>query len=182
MNSSLVATPLEKKAKTLFLAGWISFWLQLVAVIVTCFSLVFTVTGRQISNESNPALGVGIFFAICGIIAGGFTIFLAFRYARIGKRLLNPNPALHPKKSSTVRLLKIGLYVGLGGILLTLIGSGITSTVLVAKTVSQPPGTTLTDPSHAVRALDVFVMVANLNGILAHYLGTVTSLWLLYRI
>jgi len=52
----------------------------------------------------------------------------------------------------------------------------------VAKTISQPPGTTLTDASEAVRALDVLIMVANLNGVAAHFIGTVTSIWLKYQI
>ena len=51
--------------------------------------------------------------------------------------------------------------------------------VLVAKSISQPPGVAITDPSRIIRALDVFVAVANVNGIAGNFVGVVTSLGLL---
>jgi hypothetical protein len=54
--------------------------------------------------------------------------------------------------------------------------------VLVAKTVSQPPGVVIVDPNKIVRALDVFVVLANLNLIAAHLIGTAISFWLIDRI
>lgn len=62
------------------------------------------------------------------------------------------------------------------------LGAGATVGVLVAKSISQPPGVAITNPQKIIRTLDVFVMVANLNGITAHFLGTVASLWLLERV
>jgi hypothetical protein len=54
--------------------------------------------------------------------------------------------------------------------------------VLVAKAVSQPPGVAITDPNKIIRALDVFIVVANINGIAAHFVGTVASIWLLEKV
>jgi hypothetical protein len=81
-----------------------------------------------------------------------------------------------------VKLLRLGVIIGFVGMLIALIGAGTSIGVLVAKTVSQPPGMAITDPNRIVRALDVFVVLANLNLIAAHLVGTVTSLWLLDRI
>lgn len=67
----------------------------------------------------------------------------------------------------TIRRVRLGLIVGLVGILLNLCGDGSASGVLVAKAVSQPPGVAITDPNRIIRALDVFVTVANVNGIAA---------------
>lgn len=182
MSGSLVSTEVKNKAKTLRLTGVISCWLQFIAIFVAILSLIFVATGRRIADETHPSIGIGMFFAICGIIAAGVGIIFAFQYLKIGSALLNPNANTHPKKADTVKLLRIGLFIGLGGIFLTLIGAGFTTSLLVAKTISQPPGTTLTEASEAVRALDVFVMVANLNGIAAHFIAILTSLWLLYRV
>ncbi|MGC8713440.1 MAG: DUF3611 family protein, partial [Leptodesmis sp.] len=55
-------------------------------------------------------------------------------------------------------------------------------TVLLAKTVSQPPGVAIVDPNKIVRALDVFVVLANLTLIAAHLAGTVIAFWLLDRV
>jgi hypothetical protein len=72
--------------------------------------------------------------------------------------------------------------MSLVGILLNLLGGGATLGVLVAKAVSQPPGVAITDPNRIIRGLDVFVMVANINGIAAHFVGNVASLWLIDQV
>jgi Protein of unknown function (DUF3611) len=63
-----------------------------------------------------------------------------------------------------------------------LLGAGASVSVLVAKTVSQPPGVAIVDPNKIVRALDVFVVLANLNLIAAHLIGTAISFWPIDRI
>lgn len=178
----MIPNELQEKGKILRLSGLAGVSLQIIAAFVAILSLIFTSTGRGIADDNNPALGIGVTFAIVGLIAAGFGIFFSFRYAQIGKQLLLPTSVAQPKKSDTIQLLRLGLLVGLIGILITLIGSGITASVLIAKTISQPPGTTLTEASEAVRALDVFVLVANLNGLASHYIGSTTCIWLLYRL
>ena len=53
--------------------------------------------------------------------------------------------------------------------------------MLIAKTVSQPPGMAITNPNRIVRALDVFVVLANINLITAHFVGAAISMWLLEK-
>jgi hypothetical protein len=86
---------------------------------------------------------------------------------RTAKRFRTPNPDLLPSKMDTIRRVRLGLIVGLVGILLNLCGDGSAIGVLVAKAVSQPPGVAITDPNRIIRALDVIVTVANVNGIAA---------------
>jgi hypothetical protein len=66
--------------------------------------------------------------------------------------------------------------------LLTLLGAGSTVLVLIAKSISQSPGVAITNPYNIIRAMDVFVAVADITGIAAHYVGTLASLWLLERV
>lgn len=172
----------QNMANTLRITGMISFWLQLGLATTCAISLIFSITGRNFSQETNQGIGIGIFWAIVGTLLLGFNIYLAFRYGRIGKRLLHPKSELHPKKSDTLRLLKLGIITSSSGIFLNLLGAGATIGVLIAKAVSQPPGVAITDPNQIIRGLDVFVTVANVNGIAAHFAGNVACLWLLERV
>ncbi|WP_017720522.1 DUF3611 family protein [Kamptonema formosum] len=173
-------SPAKQKTVTTFrLVGWMAFWLELALALASGLVLLFAISGQNFAAETNAGIGIGIFWAIGGVIALLFNTFLAFRYTRIAKGLENPNTDRHPKKGDTVQLLRLGLIVGLVGIFLCLVGAGSTSGVLVAKAVSQPPGVAISDPNRIIRALDVFVEVANINGIAANFVAVLTSLGLL---
>jgi len=167
---------------TIRLTGWITLWLQLAIGTVSVLALLFALTGRGFVQQPNTGLGIGVFWAVCGIILLLFSLYLDFRYTRIGKALENRNPALHPSKPDTTKILRLGIILSLVGILLTLLGTGSTIFVLVAKSISQPPGVAITDPYRIIRPMDVFVAVADITGVAAHYVGTVASLWLLERV
>ena len=177
-----LAPTVQGIANTIHLTGWITFWVQLGLAVVSGLCLLFAATGRGFAEQPSAGLGVGMFWAGCGIVVLLFSVYWDFRYTRIGKRLGNPNPALHPSKADTVKVIRLGIIAALVGILLTLLGAGSTVGVLIAKSISQPPGVAITDPYKIIRALDVFVAVANINGIAAHFVGTVSSLWLLERV
>lgn len=173
---------LQGIANTIYLTGWIIFWLQLGLVVVSSLALLFAASGRGFADQPNPGLGVGIFWAVCGILLLLFSVYWNFRYTRIGKQLANPNPALHPSKADTLSKIRLGIIVGLVGMLLSILGAGASIGVLVAKSISQPPGVAITDPYKIIRALDVFVVLANFNGITSHFIGIVASLWLVERV
>ncbi|WP_138501466.1 DUF3611 family protein [Nostoc sp. PA-18-2419] len=177
-----IASETRGIGNTIRITGWISFWLQLAIGVVSVLALLFALTGRGLVQQQNTGLGIGIFWAVCGILVLLFSLYWNFRYTRIGKALENPNLALHPSKPDTTKILRLGIVVGLVGILLTLLGTGSTVLVLVAKSISQPPGVAITDPYRIIRPMDVFVAVADITGIAAHYVGTVASLWLLERV
>jgi hypothetical protein len=178
VNSSLLSPAQQKVVTTFRLTGWIAFWVELGLAVATGLVLLFAISGRNFSTKPNAALGIGIFWAICGAIALCLSVYIAFRYTRIARGLRNPNSALHPKKSDTIKFLRMAVIVSLVGIFLSLLGAGATVGVLVAKSISQPPGVAITDPERIIRALDVFVAVANINGIAGNFVGVVTSLGL----
>jgi hypothetical protein len=169
-------------ANQIRLTGWITLWVQLALALVSGLLLLFASTGRNFADKSNPGLGIGVFWAVGGILLLLFSVFWDFRYTRIGKRLDNPNPTLHPSKADTTRAIRMGILVSLVGIFITILGAGTSVSVLVAKAVSQPPGVAITDPNKIIRALDVFIVVANINGIAAHFFGTIASMWLLEKV
>lgn len=182
----------ERVANILRLVSWLSLWIQLAFGVGAVLTLAFAITGRIFTRSVTPAagvgvitqgtapgLGIGIFWAVCGVIALLFTIYLAFRQTRFARRLRNPDSNLHPKKADVVQLLRLGVIVGLAGMLLTILGGGATLGVLLAKSITQPLGVaTVIDPARYIRSLDIFVALANMNGITAHFVGTVASIGL----
>ncbi|TAF04232.1 MAG: DUF3611 family protein [Nostocales cyanobacterium] len=181
-QQSSVAPKLQDIGQTIRLTGWLTLWVQLALVIVCGLALLFAATGRDFAQQQTSGLGIGIFWGVGGILALLFSVYWNYHYTRLAKHLLNPNPTLHPSKADTVRAIRLGIMIGLVGILISILGAGATVGVLVAKSVSQPPGVAITDPYRIIRAMDVFVAVANINGIFAHFIGTVASLWLLEKV
>lgn len=189
---------LEKVAKILSITGWLSFVIQIGLAAASGLMLTFAISGRNFTQATRPisriplprvrldaareavtpGMGVGIFWAGCGLLVLLFGIYLAFRQIRYAKRLRHSNPALHPSKIKVLKILKLGVIVGLVGLLLTILGGGATLSVLLAKSIAQPQGVAIYDPARIIRSLDILVAMANMNGIAAHFVGLVTSLGL----
>ncbi|MBW4511532.1 MAG: DUF3611 family protein [Scytonematopsis contorta HA4267-MV1] len=181
---------LEKIANILRFVGWGSLWVQLALGAASVIMILFTITGRNFSQAVAPTAGVpvptysqgtvpgvgtSIFWAVSGILVLLFSIYLAFRITRYAKRLRDPNPALHPKKVEVMGLLRIAVITGFVGMLIFLVGSLSGLGVLLAKSIAQPQGIAIYDPTRIIRSLDVFVAMANVNGIATHFVGTAAS-------
>jgi sterol desaturase/sphingolipid hydroxylase (fatty acid hydroxylase superfamily) len=128
------------------------------------------------TQTTTPGLGVGIFWAVCGVLALLFGSYLAFRLIRFAKRLANPNQAIRPRRTKVMQVLKLSVITGLIGILLMILGTGATIGVLLSKSVALPQGVAIYDPNRSIRSVDVFVAAANTTGITAHFVGVVASL------
>lgn len=179
------SSTLRAIAQTFRLTGWISFWIQLVlGVVSSIIVLLFAVFNQRTgSSSNNPGTGFGVFLAICGLVILGGGIYLAYRYTRIGKQLESSNPSNRPRKSETVQVLRLGLWVNLGGTLVTLLGAQAIVGTLVARSISPQAITTqLFDPTRIISGLDMLVVQANTNTVSAHFAGLIASLWLLNRI
>jgi hypothetical protein len=68
------------------------------------------------------------------------------------------------------------------GLTLAILGTAFSIALLISKTVSQPPGIAITDPQAIVRAVDVFVLLANFDIVVAHFIGILVCLWFLNRL
>lgn len=202
-ETNTFSAKLERVSNILRLVGWVGVWVQLALAAASALFLVLAVSGRNFNqaiapttqvapgvaigsgmSQTTPGIGIGIFWAIAGILALLFNVTLAFRQTRFAKRLRHPNSNLHPRKEQVMQALRLGIIVGLIGMLLTILGGGASLGVLLAKSIAQPQGVAIYDPNRIIRSLDVFVAMANMNGITAHFIATVASLSLfnwLYR-
>lgn len=168
-------------------AGWFGFWSQLVLAIISSLILLFAlISYSTATGPNNPGTGPGIIFALLGLLALYFSIYWSYSYTLTAKKLRASSTSTkdRPSKADTIKQLKIGTVVSLVGMFLTLLGAGAIVGVLVAKSLSQPQTAIITADmsSRTVQPLDIFVVQANTNTILAHFLGICTSLWLLNRI
>jgi Protein of unknown function (DUF3611) len=174
-------------AKLFRLTGWIIFWAQLVLGVISGGIILFaSIAPRSGNVGSNPGTGLGLFFAISGLIALAVGIFVAFRYVVIGRQLESANANNRPRKLETVQIVRLGLIVHMVGILLTLVGAQAIVGILIQKSLTLPQFTggviTGLDPSRVIQSLDIFVVQANTNTVSAHFSGLVGSIWLLNRI
>ena len=185
-DSESPSSPLQQIALTFRLIGWSSFWVQLVLGVISTLVLLFASLSRDVGppNQSSSGTGVGIVFAVSGVITLGLGIYLAFRYTRIAKRLQSANANNRPRKADTIQILRLGLIVNLVGSLLTIMGAQAITGTLLLKSLSQPQGlgAAFSNPNQVIRPVDIFVVQANTNTVAAHFTGILCTLWLLNRV
>lgn len=181
---------LERIGNVLRLTGWVGLSLQIGFGAISVLLLMFAIAGRSFSQNTAvlpgvgvnvnpgtaPGIGVGIFWAVCGILALLGGIYLAFLQTRFSKRFRHADTMKHPAKSEVMNVLRLGAIVGLVGMLLTILGGGATLGVLLSKAISQPQGVAIYDPTRMIRSIDIMVAMANMSGIAANFVGAVASL------
>ncbi len=185
---------LEKIGNVLRLTGWIGLSAQIGFGAIALLLVVFAIAGRSFSQATalppgvspsigvnlnrgvTPGIGIGIFWAVCGILALLVGIYFAFRQTRFAKRLRHADTMRHPAKSEVMNVLRLGAIVGLVGMLLTILGGGATLGVLFSKAIAQPQGVAIYDPTRVIRSIDIMVAMANMSGIAAHFAGAIASL------
>ncbi|NMF58521.1 DUF3611 family protein [Pseudanabaena yagii] len=163
--------------------GWVSFWTQVVLCVVSALVLLQLVllkaptTNTPTGADSNPATLPGLSFAWAGIAVLGASIFWNFRYTQMAKKLRSPD---RPTKSQTVFQIKIGIIINLLGMLITLIGA---ASIVGALTLRSQQGVFAGAGNFnlTIQPLDFQIIQASFNIIFAHFVGLVTSLWLLNR-
>lgn len=179
---SRLSPAVRRVASAFRIVGTISFWVQIVLAVVSTLVLIFSTTTISLrAGTGNPGTGAGLLFAVFGVLVLFGGAYWAFRYTQIGKQLRVGDARTRPKRGDAIQALRIGIVINLVGLLLTLLGAQATVGVLLAKSLSQPQGTAIFDPSQVTRLiqpLDIFVVQANINTISAHFVGVAASLWL----
>lgn len=180
-NVSLPTATKRRFSAAFHVVRQISFSVQLVLGAVASLALLLSIFSRNVTPQAtiNPLMSFGVFLGISGILVLWFRLYLSFRYRRLDKQLQLTNSELHPTKESVIQLLGTGAILSLVGLLLAFLASEITIAVVAAKAVSLPSGTAVYTATNFIRPLDIFVVLANVNLIGAHFVGSVTSLGLL---
>ncbi|OCR00428.1 hypothetical protein BCD67_13030 [Oscillatoriales cyanobacterium USR001] len=179
----------QRVAFALRSVGWVCFWGQSVLAVIAALILLFAIpfafpNVNPGTKSANPATGVGLFFAVCGLLVLAHSAYRAFRYTQLSKKLISPGADPRPKKAETIEKIRFTLISNAIGMFLTILAAESIGGVLLGKSLSQPQA--LFNPAvnfnQFIQPLDIFVVLANTHAILAHFLGLISALWLLDRI
>lgn len=178
--SSLPTPTKQRFAATFRVVSRFSFWIQLALASTSGIALTFAVFSRSLSVATdNAAIGLSIFLAVVGVLLACFSIFWAFRDRRLARRLQLPERELHPRKEEIIQALKIGLIVSFVGMLLAFLASEVSAIAVLSKALAEPQGVAVYQRENVIRSLDILVVLANVNLIGTHLVGSITSLGLL---
>lgn len=188
--------PAVRRVATAFRrVGRISFWTQVVLGVVSTMVLLFsslflnnqsTVTtvpnaaGRVVTQQSNPGTGFGLFLTGCGLVALYLSIYWAYTYIRLSKKLQVSDTRQRPKRTDVFRRLRSGLFVSLVGMFLTLMGGFAVVGTLVGKSFQVSAVSVLGGlPDQLIKGSDIFAVQGVFLVLLAHFIALAASLWLL---
>jgi hypothetical protein len=192
-SSSVSVSPaIRRVALSLRILGWVSFWSQVILGVVAGIVLIFAGGNLRAPAPNpgnpttpvaaNPGTGAGLFFAFIGLVALAASIYWAFRYTRLARKLTAANSAERPKRGDTIRILEIGLLINLAGLLVTVLGAQAIAGALLLKSFEQGFVIFSGNPLRFITPLDLLVVQSNTNAILAHFIGLASTLWLLRSI
>lgn len=174
---------LRKLGNHLRRVGWLSFFIQFMLAIATGLALISAIQSPDLNEATTPGIAIGVFWALCGLIVLLGGVYLAFGLTRFGRSNKRANSSgstmLQLAKPEIVKALRTGVTVGLVGMLLMILGEGVTLMALLLKAIAQPSPRDIYDVNELIRSLDIMVALSNISGIAAHFTGTVTSLSLL---
>ncbi|KAG0613826.1 hypothetical protein M758_6G132100 [Ceratodon purpureus] len=174
-----VSKRLERTAGYFKRLGQLGFWGQLVCTIVAAVILAFSVV---ITGQATAP--VSTYLTAGGIAAGFLSVFWSFGYIRLAQKLREAinDPTKAPPRAEVVKKLKNGVVINLLGLGSSLLGLQATVGVLVAKALTSSTTPYLQGAPQGfspVLALDVFLVQASGNALVAHFLGIVFALELL---
>ncbi len=168
----------EGLARSFRFFGGAAFWLQLFLGVISAVLLVFGFAGRTIS-PGGTVFGDAIFWAASALGILVPTTLFAFKYMKTAGRIRkDPARFLSRAHGSAFWFVIVGALFSVLGLLDSFVGVGLSVALLVGKTMSQPPGIAITDPTKIIRALDIFVLLVNFSLLFAHFVGFGVAAWL----
>jgi hypothetical protein len=165
--------------------GNISFWAQIILGIISTVLLLIAAASLFGAQQKTQGIEFGIFCAFAGVIVLAIAIVLCFRYRKLGRQIQNPDPTKRPKKADTLQVIKTALVLNVGGMLMSILGAQTLAGLVLVKSLNISQGTLNLGgptPNQFVTPVDLLIIQANTNTILAHFVGIVFSLWLLQRL
>ena len=168
----------EGLARSFRFFGGAAFWLQLFLGVISSVLLGFGFAGRTVS-PGETVFGDAIYWAAGALGMLVLTTLLSFKYLKTAPRIRSdPTRYLSREYRWTFWFVVVGGLLSVLGLLDSFGGVGLSVGLLIGKTMSQPPGIAITDPTKIIRALDVFVLLVNFNLLFAHFIGFGVAAWL----
>lgn len=170
----------QKLAQSLRISGWISFWMQLILTAVSVVILGFAIADPNFNI--NLKSGFGLLAVGGGVVASILSIYWAFHYTRLARRLRTNDPEVYPSRSSVIKQLHRGVVLHFIAALFTLIAGQIIIGALLFKVMTIPQGITIYQSRQLIDPLDIFVVQASILMLTAQFIGVVIEAWLLKQL
>ncbi len=175
---------LESVAGSFRRLGWTGVVVQLALAVVPLATLGYFLFGRATGIRTQPS--ITDILAIGGLLILLFTMFWSYRYASMGRRMTDP--ARRPSYKKVNRVLWVGLWAGVMGIvvsmLLLIVGAGR----LLYLFMKAPQGgvpviqTDAANRSYWVSSMDIVSLLAELCMLAGELVIVGFTLWLMYRL
>ena len=175
---------LESVAGSFRRFGWMGVVVQVALALIPLATLGYFLFGRATGIRTE--LSITDVLAIVGLALLLFTTFWSYRYASMGSRMLEP--ARRPSYQKVNRVLWIGLWAGVLGIVTTLLLLIFGAARLLYLFMKAPQGgvpviqTTAANRSYWVSSMDIFSLLAELCVLTGELLVVAFTIWLMYRL
>jgi hypothetical protein len=178
LPTSTIGLIAEGLARSFRFFGGAAFWLQLFLGVISSVLLGFGFAGRTIS-PGGTVFSDAIYWATGALGILILTTLFSFKYMKTARRIRS-DPARYLSRENrwTFWFVVVGGLLSVLGLVDSFGGVGLSVALLVGKTMSQPPGIAITDPTKIIRALDIFVLLVNFNLLFAHFIGFGVAAWL----
>jgi hypothetical protein len=137
------------------------------------------------AQEKTQGIEFGIFCAFGGVLVLAVAIVVCFRYRKMGRLIQNPDASKRPKRADTLQMIKTALVLNVSGMLMSILGAQTLAGLVLVKSLNISQGTLNfggPNPNRFVTPVDLLIIQANTNTILAHFTGIIFALWLLQRL
>jgi len=167
--------------------GWIGFWLQVVfgslPIVLLIYFLAFSTSG-SVSRSGIPFIEYLVF---ANLLLLFFTAFWSYRYTRLGRRLLDPNPERRPSETYVMGVAWTGVVASTVGMLFSMIVIVVEAANMMFFFLRAPQGgipvvqTSGAGALYWVSSVDMVSLTALILALFGELIVLVISLWLLFR-
>src|SRR5262245_18146624 len=165
--------------------GWIGFWVQLVAWVLSALLMIYVLAFNRIPTAPRAGLPLVEVFTIAGLVMLAFTTFWFYRYTLLGRRMTeSPSPLA---RSSVIGVVWTGVVATCLGIIFSVLVMLSETARLLFYFLSMPqagvpviqtPATSLTNWVSAVDMVSLLTLVLTLA---VEVVALILGLWLLFR-
>ena len=152
--------------------SWISWWIQITLSVISGVILTFANTVRR-NGSSFSYWSSGFALSAIGVLISFFNCFWTWNITRLTRRVAFQNIDRIKIVPTFRKYFRFAIIISLCGMLISLLGAEQIVGVLASKVLSsQGFGATLIsniDKANSLQALDIFLVQANTNIIVAHF-------------
>jgi len=168
--------PMEALRSKIDGVSYFSWWAQIILSTVSGVLLLFA---NSVSLRMGTAVLAARTLAVGGLGFSFASTLWTWRYRQLATKLvLEPETSAVTAAKSVLSIAKIGVVLNLIGMGLSLIGAEAIVGTLAAKALTQSQAATLGVASSAVQPLDMLIVQANTNIVLAHFASLLAGLQL----